>query len=130
MAQPAANEQSIEYSIIVHHHPAAKKDKPTELVSSTTNMNEAMKAAEKMLASGEYHKVEVKQKYFDAKNNRQIDMTLKMLEYKAKKPMSLLMIIIITLICGAASFGLTVFLVGGKHAATEVEVSPESPADH
>lgn len=138
MVQPAANEQSIEYSIYVHHLPKAKKDKAFELLETTTNMDEAMKKADELYASGEFKKVEVKQKYFDPKNNREIDMVLKTLELKIKKPLSLPVIILLAVACGAASFGLTVFLVGGKPAATEAAeaagpeaaASPESPADH
>ncbi|MCD8562893.1 MAG: hypothetical protein LRY54_02315 [Alphaproteobacteria bacterium] len=110
-----ASEQSIEYTIYVHHHPAAKKDKASEMVgNATTNMKEVMQKAESLHASGQYHKVEIKQKYVDPKNNRKIDMTLKVLETKPKKPISLVTIILFTLVCGAAAFGLTVFLMGGK----------------
>lgn len=129
-AQQAAAEQSIEYSVYIHHHPAAKKNPDWEMVGATTNMKDAVKQAEELHASGEYRKVEVKQKYFDPKNNRQIDMVLKVLEHRPKKPLSLLAIIVFTIMCGAAAFGLTVFLVGGKPAAESAGASPESPADH
>ncbi|MCD8496980.1 MAG: hypothetical protein LRZ85_02175 [Alphaproteobacteria bacterium] len=133
MAQAATNqatEQSIEYSIYVHHHPASKKDRDWEMIGdTTTNMKEAMKKAEGLHASGNYHKVEIKQKYFDPKNNRQIDMTLKVLEGKAKKQMSLVTIILFTLVCGAAAFGATVFLVGGKaEAPASAKTTTAAPA--
>lgn len=135
MTQSAASsaEQSIEYSIYVHHHPAAKKSPGWEMVGETNNMKEAMNKAESLHASGNYHKVEIKQKYFDPKNNRKIDMTLKVLESRAKRQIGLVTILLFALICGAAAFGLTVFLVGGKPAAeapaTAVS-SPKSPAGH
>lgn len=118
MSQTAAakpGEQSIEYSIYVYHHPVAQKGTAPELVgAATANMKDAIKKAEGLHASGNYHKVEVKQKYIDPKNNRQIEMTLKMLEFRPKKPLGVGVILLFTLICGAAAFGLTVFLMGGK----------------
>lgn len=129
----AAAEQSIEYSIYVHHHPASKKSPSWEMVgATTTNMKEAVKKAEDLHASGQYHKVEIKQKYFDPKNNRKIDMTLKVLETRAKKPVSLLMILFLAISCGVGAFGFTLFLAGGKTAATQAPAasSPKPPAGH
>ena len=46
-----------------------------------------MAIAEKHLATQKFQKVEVKQKYFDKEKNRDIDVRLKLLEAKAKKPL-------------------------------------------
>jgi hypothetical protein len=136
MPQPdatQATEQSIEYSIYVHHHPASQKTPESEMVGDTsTNMKEVMKKAEDLHASGKYHKVEIKQKYFDPKNNRKIDMTLKILEGRAKKPVSLLLIIFLAVSCGVGAFGLTLYLVGIKPVPAAADTaaaapSPESP---
>ena len=128
-AKPASEEQSIEYSICAYFHPVDKKDKDFEVVMVGKDMKEIMKKAEALHGGGKYQKVEVRQKYFEPKSNRQIDMTLKVMNTRAKKPMSLVTVILITLACGAGAFGLTVFLVGGKPPAETAEASLESQED-
>lgn len=121
----SAEEQVVEYSIFVTHKKNSKNGSGTEMVGQpTNNMKDAVKQAEDLHASGEYAKVEVKQKYFDPKNNREINMSLKVLETKEKKPISLLMLILFTIFCGGAAFGLTVLIVG-KPAPAEAESAEE-----
>ncbi len=109
---PAAakeKEDAIEYSIYAYHHPANKKEGQNdwEMIHQTTNMEEAMKKAEALHESGDYHKVEVKKKYFDEKNNRKIDMTLKLYEGSAKQPIGTGILVALALACGVAAFGFT-----------------------
>ena len=40
--------------------------------------------AENIFLTGQYGKVEVKQKYFDQKQNRKVDITLKVFESKSE----------------------------------------------
>ena len=116
MAQAEKN-KAIEYSVYVYHNDDKKKKggKPWEMVSVTENMDKAFKSAEELIGSREYPKVEVKKKFFDEKNNRTVDITLKVLEGKVKKPIGVGTLTLIALICGAAAFALAFFNSNKEH---------------
>jgi GTPase len=105
-------EESIEYSIIVHNHPNKIKEGAgeTEKIETMTNMDKAFEQAEELVASGEYHKVEVKKKYFEEKTQRTLDMTLKVFENRPKKGIGVVTLTIIAVLCGALAFGGAYFI--------------------
>ncbi|MFP4313050.1 MAG: hypothetical protein ACLFR0_01875 [Alphaproteobacteria bacterium] len=106
----AQQEQSIEYSIYVYHDPKKKPEKPWEMKGVTPDMNVAMKKAEELNDSREFKKVEVKKKFYDEKNARTIDMTLKTFEGEKKKEMGAVTLLAIGLVLCAASFAAAYFL--------------------
>ena len=74
-------------------------------------MADALKAAEQLFDTGQYSKVEVKQKYFDKKQNRNIDTTLKVFqEIKQKSEVNVFVIFLFAVACGAAAFTATLYL--------------------
>lgn len=82
----AANSAAIEYCVYVYlDSRQAKSKSPWEMKGVTNNMDKAMADAENYHNSRQYKKVEVKKKYFDEKNARTIDMTLKTFEGNYKK---------------------------------------------
>lgn len=105
-------EEVIEYSVYVYHHPVNKKEGQNdwEMLDQTTNMDEAMKMAEGYQESGDYQKIEVKKKYFDEKNNRKIDMTLKVLENNPKQAIGFGLWVALAAAAGIGAFGLTMAL--------------------
>lgn len=76
----------------------------------TDNMEKAMSDAQSLHDSREYIKVEVKKKYFDQKNNRTVDMTLKVLEGNVKREMGVMTILAISFVCCGLAFAGAYFL--------------------
>lgn len=110
MPTAADKDLGIEYSIYTFDMPVSGQKNKWEKQDVKTEMADAMAAAEKLFKSGKYHKVEVKQKYFDKKKNRNIDMTLKVYEAKAKKEINVVAIFLFAIICGGIAFAVTYFL--------------------
>ncbi len=115
MGKPVAQasaEQGIEYTIYTFDYPDKGKtsDNKWEKQGTLHEMKEALDKAEELYKSGEYHKIEVKQKYFDKKKNRNIDMTLKILEKKKKREITALMVMVFAVLCGSIAFGVTYLL--------------------
>lgn len=102
--------QSIEYSVYVYHPPSKKNKSQWEMKGITKDMDQAMKSAEKFYNSREYQKVEVKKKFFDEKNQRTIDMTLKTYEGNLKKEMGAMTMLAIALVLCGAAFAAAYFL--------------------
>lgn len=78
-----------------------------------TDLPGATEKAEALYDTGDFCKVEIKQKYVDPKNNRVIDMTLKTYESKVKRSIGH-----IALTGMAAALGLIAFLIAyyfGQH---------------
>jgi lipoate-protein ligase A len=71
---------------------------------------DALNTAERLYKSGKYKKVEVKQKYFDDKNDRMIDITLKVLEEDGKANINIFAILTFAALCGAAAFSITYYI--------------------
>ena len=106
-----AAKQTIEYSVYVFHDAKSKKSKSTwEMVDVTPNMDKALNYAEELISKRAYPKVEVKKKFFDEKNNRTVDVTLKVLETKVKRALDTIEWLAIAVILGAAAFGAAFFL--------------------
>ncbi len=110
MANGKDQEQAIEYTILTLAHTGEQSDAQWEKIEVLTDMDKALAQAQKLLATGKYSKVEVKKKFFDEKNNRKIDMTLRMLEAGKKKPLGTWVFVVGALLCGVGAFALTYFL--------------------
>ena len=114
---------SIEYTIFVQ-----KPGEAAQAQGTTNEMEKALASADKLLESGNYEKIEIKQKYFDKKANRLVEGTLKTLTYK--KPSSILPIIgllLLAVAAGGGSFAAAYFLTREEPVA---EASAESTAEH
>ena len=113
-AQNAASPGSIEYSVYVYFDPKKAKSKaPWEMKGITDNMEKAMAEAEQYYSTREFQKVEVKKKFFDEKNARTIDMTLKTYEGNLKREMGAITILAIGFVLSAVAFAGTYFLTMG-----------------
>lgn len=115
MADAAAQQeqdQGIEFSVYTYEKAKASGDQTKWHKQGTqTQMADAISAAEKLFNSGQYSKVEVKQKYFDKKQNRNIDVTLKVFqEKKQKAEVNVFVILLFAVACGAAAFTATLYL--------------------
>ena len=109
--QNAGTAGPIEYSVYVYFDPKQAKSKsPWEMKGITDNMEKAMAEAEKYYSTREFQKVEVKKKFFDEKNARTIDMTLKTFEGNLKRDMGAMTILAIGLALSAAGFAGAYFL--------------------
>ncbi|MCB9990345.1 MAG: hypothetical protein H6867_03065 [Rhodospirillales bacterium] len=100
MAGQAEKQQGIEYTIYTY---AMKKD-GAQSQGTLTEMGQALSQAEQLLASKKYCKVEVKQKYFDKKQNRDINTTLKVYESK-RIPLILIIAVFAVMLCAGAGTG-------------------------
>lgn len=89
----------------------------------TSDMDKALKSAENLFNTGKFLKVEVKKKYTEEKTGRQIEITLKLFEGKAKKDRSLLILCIATVLAGAGAFSGAYFLT--KPPAPPAESAPQ-----
>jgi len=116
--EQAEDREAIEYSIHVFHHPrdVQKGKEPSEKTDTMNDMDKAFKIADKLAQSGEYQRVEVKKKYEEESSGRMLDMTLKVFEFRPKKPMSVGVLAGIAVACGAVAFGVT-YLVAQMLAA-------------
>lgn len=119
----SAADASIEYSIFTQKPGEAMQPQGT-----TNEMEKALASADKLLESGQYEKIEIKQKYFDKKANRLVEGTLKTLTYK--KPSSILPIIgllLLSVAAGGGAFAAAYFLTREPPAA---ESSAEHATEH
>ena len=104
--------QGIEYTVYTYGQAGVddKKSAKWEKHNTKTEMAAAIAEAEKLYKSGKYKKVEVKQKYFDKKKNRNLDTTLKVYEHGKKREINIVMILLFAIVCGAIAFGVTYVL--------------------
>lgn len=84
-----------------------------EKKASHAAMSAALGQAEDLYRTGQYMKVEIKQKYFDRKQNRNIDMTLKTLGQTKTTTLHSAVAIVFAMLCGIAAFGFTLLQLGG-----------------
>lgn len=91
----------------------------------TSDMDKALKSAEQLFVTGKFLKVEVKKKYTEEKTGRQIEITLKMFEGKAKKDRSALIFSIIAILAGAGTFSGTYLLTKEPETAQETTAEAE-----
>ncbi|MEM6780748.1 MAG: hypothetical protein AAF569_02675 [Pseudomonadota bacterium] len=112
MTQTAAQ---IEYNIYTYELPAGQKKGKAKwkLTQTLSDMNDAMKAAENLHGSKKFQKVEVKQKFFDEKKNRTVDMTLKSFELKPDSNIGLYIALFGSVFAGVLAFAATYLLTGG-----------------
>ncbi|MCB9987921.1 MAG: hypothetical protein H6868_01155 [Rhodospirillales bacterium] len=113
---PAIATQGIEYNIYVFDINDDSNKAEEARWHKTDTMKDRAKAlshAEKLANSGKYEKIEVKQKYFDKKKNRDIDITLKTFAHKTQKDFGLILLVLASILCGAGAFALTYLLTKG-----------------
>jgi hypothetical protein len=126
MANAKSSDAGIEYTIFTQ-----KPGEGLQPQGMTNEMEKALATADKLLETGEYEKIEVKQKYFDKKANRQVEGTLKTLTYK--KPSGILPIIgllVLAVAAGGGSFAAAYFLTRQPPAAEgTVEAGADAAAD-
>ena len=110
----ASASAQIEYNIYTYDWPSGKKAQSKwKLNSTVSDMKEAMSKAEKLHESEKFQKVEVKQKFFDQKTNRKVDMTLKTFESKPPSNMGIVIAGCGAVLAGIIAFAATFMLAGG-----------------
>lgn len=111
-AVKAGQDQGIEYTIYTFDHAASSKKNSTKWQKKATfhDMAQALNQAEKLYEQGQFQKVEVKQKYFDAKQNRNVDTVLRVYEYEENKSGGAFYVLLFAMFCGLAAFGITYYL--------------------
>jgi hypothetical protein len=110
------NSAQIEYNIYTFAMPKGKKKgKPSWKLSKTlSDMDSAMQTAESLHESMKFQKVEVKQKFFDEKKNRTVDMTLKSFEQKPPGNWGIYVALLASVLAGILAFAATYFITGGQ----------------
>lgn len=103
--------QGIEYTIYTYETGSDGKER-WQKESVLNDMDKALRNAEQLIDKGPYRKVEVKQKYFDKKTNRVVDMTLKTYESNRKDYQGLVVVLcfLFAVLCGAGAFAAAYFL--------------------
>lgn len=109
--QAAEKEEGVEYSIVVFHHLSEdpEEEQKQERLETTEDMEHALRKAEQLSYTGEYHKVEVKKKFKDKENDREIEMTLKLYEGALKKPTTVKHALVVALLCCILAFLVSFF---------------------
>lgn len=104
-----------EYSVYVFHRHAAEKESANDWEKKrvTTNALRAYKVAEKLRASGQYRKIEVKRKYFDSRNNKPREMTVRLYQGEKKKHSRIKDAAILSAACGFAAFAIACIIING-----------------
>jgi hypothetical protein len=111
MPQPAKNasapDSTIEYSI----HVFENKNSSGQSQGISNDMQKTLADADRLVATGKYVRVDVRQKYFDKKTNRVVDGVLKSLTHKKKNPMiPLFLMMFLAILAGGGAFALAYFL--------------------
>ncbi len=77
-----AQEQGLEYTIYVFRKPENQNEPAGRWMrhSTLSSLEQARKRALVLFRTGSYHRVEIKQKLFDRRQKRTIDITLKVIE--------------------------------------------------
>jgi hypothetical protein len=110
-ARESSKAANIEYTVYTFQRDsAAKGQERWQKQNATSDMAQAMQQAESLFASGNFCKVEIKQKYTDPKNNRVVDMTLKIFEGKVKRSLGAGAMAGLAALGGVLAFGVTYFL--------------------
>lgn len=126
MANAKSADASIEYSTFTQ-----AKGESWQPQGVTNEMEKALANADKLIATGKYEKVEVKQKYFDKKANRLVEGTLKTLTYKApSNVLPIIGLLLLAVAAGGGSFAAAYFLTREDAPAAEAaaEAGHEAPA--
>lgn len=111
-ARDSAKNSSIEYTIYTFQDcdkPSSGSEK-WQRQDSLTDMTLAVKKAESLFKTGDYCKVEIKQKFSDLKNNRVIDTTFKVYKRQSKKSLSTRMAVMMCAVAGVMAFAATYFI--------------------
>ncbi len=118
VARDSSNNKAanIEYTIYTFQRCSdkAKAQERWQKQDTLADMGAAMTRAESLFDSGDFCKVEIKQKYMDHRNNRVVDTTLKVLERKAKKTLGAGLMTAMAAFGGLLAFGVTYFLTGSQ----------------
>lgn len=126
MANAKPADASIEYSIFTQ-----AKGEGWQPQGVTNEMEKALANADKLIESGKYEKVEIKQKYFDKKANRLVEGTLKTLTYKAPSGvLPIIGLLLLAVAAGGGSFAAAYFLTREDAPAAEAaaEAGQDAPA--
>lgn len=127
----ASSQQSqIVYTVFSTDMPmGGKAPGPAQAGEQTSDMDKALKEAERLFATGKFLKVEVKKKYAEEKTGRQIEITLKVFEGRIKKDRSLLIFSVLAVLAGAGAFA-AAYLMTRQDAPPAIAEggAPPSPA--
>ena len=123
MANAKSPDASIEYSLFTQ-----AKGESWQPQGMTNEMEKALANADKLLATGKYEKVEIKQKYFDKKANRLVEGTLKTLTYsKPSEILPIIALLLLAIAAGGGSFAAAYFLT--RDSAPAPVAAESSPAE-
>ena len=114
IARDSSKAANIEYTIYTFQHCSKKAKERWQKQDSVPDMETALRRAESLFDSGDFCRVEIKQKYMDYRNNRVVDTTLKTLQRKGKKPLSAGMMAALAALGGLLAFAITYFLAGSQ----------------
>ena len=103
---------SLEYTIYTFDDHQNKTRKANwQKHSTSTDMHKAVQEAQGLFDTNQFCKVEVKKKYFDPKNERTVDMSIKVLERKPKRTINVATILIGGLVLAIIAFLATYYLL-------------------
>lgn len=105
-AMPDSKKANIEYTIYTFRRGEgnAKSLERWHKEAVFHDLPSATKKAETLYGSGDFSKVEIKQKYTDPKNQRVIDISLKTYERKEKRSIGVVAMTTMAAACGVIAF--------------------------
>lgn len=115
IARDSSKAANIEYTIYTFQHCSKKAKERWHKQDSVADMETALQRAENLFDSGDFCRVEIKQKYMDYRNNRVVDTTLKVLERKRKRTLGAGALTVMAAFGGLLVFAVTYFLSTSQH---------------
>lgn len=115
-AQKQVTPAHTEYVVYTFGQPGQDHPQPGiwEKKASHAAIGPAVRQAEELYKTGHYHKVEIKQKYFDQRCNRNIDCTLRTLGQKKRRgDIYAAFAVAFASVCGIVAFVVTYFMLYG-----------------
>ena len=103
--------EDVEYAIYTFNYDSSyKKKMKWKRHETLLDMSKALNKAELLYRSGNYIKVEVKQKYFDIKRNKKIDALLEVFEDNKKQNSGAIAVLCFAFICAVTAFSVIYYL--------------------
>ena len=111
-SKAAARRQGSEYAVYTFGIPEQDNvhSRMWEKKASHAAVDAAVRQAEDLFRTGQYRKIEIKQKYFDRRRNRNVDLTLKTLGQKENRRLRTAVAVALAMASGALAFAVTYFI--------------------
>lgn len=104
---------SIEYSVYTFEgRKNGKRQASWHKYMTSEDMHKALQEAQNLFDSNKFGRVEVKKKYFDTKNQRTVDMSIKTFEKNQRSFINVYTILLLGIVMAVIAFLATYYIIG------------------